>query len=88
MSDAIDERIKRMEDLNKEKRDAMDAEIARLTEDFIAIFWDTVDEIYKNVNYYERQGLIWKALYQKDAFLAEVGGIRDFLISGLADVRT
>ena len=50
MSDAIDERIKRMEDLNKEKRDAMDAEIARLTEDFIAIFWDTVDEIYKNVN--------------------------------------
>ena len=84
MSDAIDERIKRMEGLNKEKRDAMDAEIARLTEDFIAIFWDTVDEIYNNVNYYERQGLIWKALYQKDEFIAGVQAIRQELVAKLA----
>lgn len=71
-----------------EKTQLMNDVIADLAENFIVIYWDTVEEIYKTVNYYERQGLVWKALYQKDAFLAEVGGIRDWLIQGLADVRT
>ena len=85
MSDAIDQRVKKMEYLNVEKKQDMEARITKLTEDYIAVFWDTVDEIYKNVNYNERQGLIWKALYQKDAFIATVQLIRDELVAKLGD---
>ena len=51
------------------------------------MFWNTIEEIYKEVSFYERQGLIWKALYGKDAFMAEVEAIRDWLLQGLDDIR-
>jgi hypothetical protein len=65
----------------------MNADIDELQEDYIVIFWNTIEEIYSAVSYYERQGLIWKALYGKDAFMAEVNGIRDWMRKGLAQTR-
>ena len=88
METLITDRTAALELRIAEKTQLMNDVIADLAENFIVIYWDTVEEIYKSVNYYERQGLVWKALYQKDAFLAEVGGIRDWLIQGLADVRS
>lgn len=88
METLIADRTAALEARIAEKTQLMNDVIADLAENFIVIYWDTVEEIYKSVNYYERQGLVWKALYQKDAFLAEVGGIRDWLVQGLADVRS
>ena len=88
MDTLILDRTAALEARISEKTQLMNDVIADLAENFIVIYWDTVEEIYKSVNYYERQGLVWKALYQKDAFLAEVGGIRDWLVQGLADVRS
>ena len=88
MEALIADRTAALEARIAEKVKLMNDIIADLTENFIVIYWDTVEEIYKSVNYYERQGLVWKALYQKDAFLAEVGGIRDWLVNGLAEVRS
>lgn len=87
LSDEIAAKIAHMDDVIAEKTDAINEVIDTLTEDFIIIFWETVEEIYNQVNYYERQGLIWKALYQKDQFLAEVSAIRDWLLAGLAETR-
>jgi hypothetical protein len=70
-----------------DKTAAINAVIDELTEDYIVIFWNTIEEIYQEVSFYERQGLIWKALYGKDAFITEVSGIRDWLLSGLAEIR-
>jgi hypothetical protein len=52
-----------LDQLIEEKIAEMNVQIENLNEEFIIIFWQTVEEIYKFVNYYERQGLIWKALY-------------------------
>ena len=76
LNEAIERNTDKMDALIKQKSDDINAVVDKLTEDFIVIFWDTVEEIYKQVNYYERQGLIWKALYQKEAFLAEIAKIR------------
>ena len=55
----------------------MNARLADLTENFLRIFWETTEEIFQTVHYNERQGLMWKALYQKDAFVAGIAAIRD-----------
>lgn len=44
----------------------MNDRIAELTQDFLKIFWETMEEIFQTVHYNERQGVMWKALYQKD----------------------
>ena len=62
---------------------AMDARIAMLIEEYLKIFWETVADIYQSVNYNERQGLIWKALYQKDAFVAAITAIRNEMVEQL-----
>lgn len=88
LNDRIAERIAAMDTIIAGKQAAMDDIVAKLTEDFIVVFWDTVEEIYHTVNYYERQGLIWKALYQKGQFLEGVNEIRAFLVAGLAETRS
>jgi hypothetical protein len=45
------------------KQAEMSALLEKMTEDFLLEFWRTIEFIYGEVNYYERQGLIWKALY-------------------------
>ena len=55
-----------MDQVIANKKDVINQMIETITDDFIIIFWDTIEEIYSKVDYYERQGLIWKALYQKD----------------------
>ena len=66
---------------------ALNARIQELTTDFLKIFWETVEEIYRSTNYNMRQGLIWKALYQKDQFIAGVNAIRDEMVQQLSDNR-
>ena len=39
------------------------------------------------LSYNERQGLMWKALYQKDAFIAGVTAIRDEMLATLTQNR-
>lgn len=80
-------KIDQMATVIASKTAAIDDMVENLTEDFIIVFWETVEEIYELVNYYERQGLIWKALYQKKQFLQSITVIRDELIAGLAEVR-
>ena len=63
---AISERLAEMDQVIANKKDVINQMIETITDDFIIIFWDTIEEIYSKVDYYERQGLIWKALYQKD----------------------
>merc|ERR1711934_1284373 len=63
---------------------AMDARIAMLVQDYLKIFWETVEDIYQSVSYNERQGLIWKALYQKDAFVAAINAIREQMVQELS----
>ena len=58
--------------VGKVKREEIQKIIDDLTEDFVVVFWDTIEEIYHSVNYYERQGLVWKALYQKNLFLEDI----------------
>ena len=65
----------------------MNARLADLTENFLRIFWETTEEIFQTVHYNERQGLMWKALYQKDAFVAGVAAIRDEMLAALAQNR-
>jgi hypothetical protein len=55
-----------MDEVFAGKRAAMNEEVEHLTEDFLLEFWHTIEEVYNEVSYYERSGLIWKALYQKD----------------------
>ena len=66
---------------------ALNARIQELTIDFLKIFWETVEEIYRSTSYNQRQGLIWKALYQKDQFIAGVNAIRDEMVQQLSDNR-
>ena len=73
--------------LNTEQEAEMNARIEGLSENFLALFWGTAEEIYQTVNYHERQGLVWKALYQKDAFIAAVTQIRDEMVATLAANR-
>ena len=87
LSGEIVAKMTQLDALTASKRQAMDELVDRLTEDYIVVFWDTVEEIYDLVNYYERQGLIWKALYQKKAFIDAVTVARDWLVAGLAEVR-
>merc|ERR1719446_204447 len=72
-----------MDALNAEQIAAMDARIAMLVEEYLKILWETVADIYSSVSYNERQGLIWKALYQKDAFVAGLNAIREDLVRQL-----
>ena len=87
LNQEIADRIAEMDAVIAAKTDEINADIDELQEDYIVIFWNTIEEIYNEVSYYERQGLIWKALYGKDAFMAEVSAIRDMLIAGLGDIR-
>ena len=66
---------------------ALNARIEELTVDFLKIFWETVEEIYRSTSYNERQGLIWKALYQKDQFIAGLNAIRDEMVQQLSANR-
>jgi len=84
----IADRIAEMDSTIARHTADMNADIDELQEDYIVIFWNTIEEIYNAVSYYERQGLIWKALYGKDAFMSEVNGIRDWMRQGLAETRT
>ena len=88
MADAIQANSDDMDALNSRLIAAMDARISMLTEEFLKIFWETVEDIYRSVSYNERQGLIWKALYQKDAFIAAVTAIRDEMVQQLADNKS
>jgi hypothetical protein len=88
LNDSIADRIAHMDSVIAGKHADMDAIVAHLTEDFLLEFWKTIEEVYQEVNYYERQGLIWKALYTKDEFLAGIDGIRTWLFQGLADTRS
>ena len=54
MADAIQANSDDMDALNARLIAAMDARITMLTEDFLKIFWETVEEIYRSVNYNER----------------------------------
>jgi hypothetical protein len=87
LSGEIVAKMTELDDLIKAKKQYMDDLIATLSEDYIIVFWDTVEEVYDLVNYYERQGLIWKALYQKKEFINSVTVARDWLVAGLAEVR-
>jgi hypothetical protein len=80
-------KLAHMDEVFAGKRAAMNAEVEHLTEDFLLEFWHTIEEIYDEVSYYERSGLIWKALYQKDKFLAAIDEIRNWMFTGLADTR-
>jgi len=84
----IADRIAEMDKVIAVKTDDINAHIDLLEEDYIVIFWNTIEEIYSEVSYYERQGLIWKALYGKAAFMAEVSAIRDMLLMSLGDIRS
>ena len=88
MADAIQANSESMDTLNAKIIAAMDARIAMLSEEFLKIFWETVEDIYRSVKYEERQGLVWKALYQKDAFIAKITAIRDEMVQQLADNKT
>ena len=88
LADAILAKSEEMDELNAKLIEAMDARVAMLNQDFLKIFWETVEDIYRSVRYEERAGLIWKALYQKDAFIAAVTAIRDQLVQDLADNKT
>jgi hypothetical protein len=88
LNDAITDRTAHMDAIIAGKQADMDAIVAHLTEDFLLEFWATIEMVYQEVSYYERQGLIWKALYQKDEFLAGIDAIRTWLFQGLADNRS
>jgi len=87
LDDAIQDKLAHLDGIIAAKNADMDAIVDHLTEDFLIEFWKTVQEAYAHVSYYERQGLIWKALYQKDAFIAGIDAIRNWLAQGLADTR-
>ena len=65
MDAAIQANSDAMDALNASQIADMDARIAMLVEEYLKIFWETVADIYSSVSYNERQGHIWKALYQK-----------------------
>jgi hypothetical protein len=69
-----------MDTLNAQLIADMDARVAELVEEYLKIFWETIADIYSSVTYNERQGLVWKALYQKDAFVTAINAIRDDLV--------
>ena len=77
-----------MQGLIDSKTADIDAEVARLEEDFIVIFWKTIKEINGNVSYYERQGLVWWALYNKQEFMTGIRDLRNMLVDGLNATRT
>ena len=85
MSAAIQANNDAMDALEARLIAAMDARIAMLVEDYLKIFWETVEDIYQSVSYNERQGLVWKALYQKDAFVASINAIRNEMVETLAE---
>ena len=84
---AISSKVSQFDEKTIMKREEVQKIIDDLTEDFVVVFWDTIEEIYHSVNYYERQGLVWKALYQKNQFLEGVKEIRDELIQILIECR-
>ena len=84
MSLAIAAKSEEMDQLNAALISALNDRLAMLNEDYLKIFWETMTDIYQSVSYNERQGLIWKALYQKDAFIAAITAIRDQMVEDLA----
>ena len=80
MAGAIQANSDAMDALNAQLIADMDARVAELVEEYLKIFWDTIADIYSSVSYNERQGLVWKSLYQKDAFVAAINAIRDDLV--------
>ena len=44
--------------------------------------------MYTNLDNYEREGLVWKALYQKEAFIKDLLLIKDGLAVQLAELNT
>ena len=88
MADAIQAKSKTMDSINERLIDQIDARIAMLQEDFLKIFWETIEDIYRSVKYEERQGLIWRALYQKDAFISKITDIRNEMVEQLSNNRT
>jgi len=59
-------KLAHLDSIIEAKTEEMNDIVAHLTEDFLLVFWKTIEEVYAEVSYYERSGLIWKALYQKD----------------------
>ena len=84
MAAAIQQNSDDMDALNQALIAALDARLAMLNEEYLKIFWETIADIYQSVSYNERQGLIWKALYQKDAFIAAITAIRNQMVQDLA----
>ena len=54
LNGAISARLAEMDQVIADKRDVINQMIETITEDFIIIFWDTIEEIYSKVDYYER----------------------------------
>ena len=88
MADAIQAKSKTMDSINERLIAQIDARIDMLQEDFLKIFWETIEDIYRSVKYEERQGLIWRALYQKDAFISKITDIRNEMVEQLSNNRT
>ena len=84
MAAAIQQNSDDMDALNAALIAALDARLAMLNKEYLKIFWETIADIYQSVSYNERQGLIWKALYQKDAFIAAITAIRNQMVQDLA----
>ena len=77
-----------MDEVVAAKTAAMNAQVEKLTEDYIAEFWDALKQIYGSIDDKERSGLAWKALYQREAFLDLIGQIRDQFVSDLNATRS
>ena len=63
------------------------AEVDRYADRYIQEFWDAAKDIFGPISYKEKSGLAWKALYQKEGFLDQIGDIRDQLVANLNEIR-
>lgn len=76
-----------MDGIINDKIAAIDEVISNLRENFEKVFWEELEEVYSNIQYYERMALVWKAMQKKDQFIITVSALRDDLISSLAVTR-
>jgi hypothetical protein len=88
MNGLIDDKVMLLDERIAEKTQAICDAIDILEEDFIIIFWEAVTEIYEQIGPYEKQGLIWRALFQKDAFFQEAAALKQMLVEELDATRT
>ena len=66
----------------------MNLKVEDLSKNYIAMFWDAIKMIFGEVDVRERSGLAWKALYQRRAFMDQIGAMRDQFLADLGEVRS